>query len=62
MPSIFYFRNPDVWAEANVTVQRMFARVICAYEPAEAASHFAPFRCYLALAMWRIAEAFPQKR
>ena len=62
MLSIFYFRCPDVWPEGDATVQKVFARLIDPCKPSEAVSYFVPYRSYLALAMWRIADASPQGR
>lgn len=59
MASIFFFRDPDVWPEGDVTVRKTFARYIGRKKPARAAALFAPHRSYLALYMWRIVDGTP---
>ena len=59
MASIFYFRCPDVWPESDVTVQKLFGRLIGRSIVTQAVSHFAPFRSYVALAMWKISDTSP---
>ena len=54
MASLFYCREPDMWPEGDVAVQRMFRELIGRRQPAKAAAGFAPYRSYLALAMWRL--------
>ena len=54
MVSLFYCREPDMWPEGDVAVQRMFRELIGRRKPAKAALLFAPYRSYLALAMWRL--------
>jgi len=61
MVSIFYFRCPDVWPEGDVTVQKTFGRLIGKRKPLRAASKFGPFRSYLALSMWKIADSAPNR-
>lgn len=61
MASIFYFRCPDIWPQGDVTVQRVFTRLIGRRKPVRAASYFAPYRSYLALAMWEITDALLQR-
>lgn len=61
MASIFYCRCPDVWPEGDITVQKTFGRLIGQRKPAKSAIHFAPFRSYLALGMWQIVDAIPQR-
>ena len=52
--SLFYCREPDMWPEGDVAVQRMFRALIGRRKPDRAAARFAPYRSYLALAMWRL--------
>lgn len=59
MASIFYCKSPDVWPLGDVTVQKTFAGLIGRRKPTKAAEAFAPYRSYLALAMWRVADATP---
>ena len=54
MASLFYCRAPDMWPEGDVAVQRTFRELIGRRKPARAAERFAPYRSYLALAMWRL--------
>ena len=54
MVSLFHCREPDMWPEGDVAVQRMFRELIGRRKPAKAALLFAPYRSYLALAMWRL--------
>jgi DNA-3-methyladenine glycosylase II len=59
MVSLFYCRDPDVWPEGDLAVQRVFARYIGRRKPARAAAVFAPHRSLLALYMWRLVDAIP---
>jgi DNA-3-methyladenine glycosylase II len=59
MASISYCRCPDVWPEGDVTVQKTFSRLIGRRKPSKTAGRFTPYRSYLALSMWRIADAAP---
>ncbi len=52
--SLFYCRSPDMWPQGDVAVQRSFRELIGRRKPARAAARFAPYRSYLALAMWRL--------
>ena len=61
MASIFHYRCPDVWPEGDVAVQRTFARLVGGREPSGVVPHFAPYRSYLALAMWKVRDTLPQQ-
>ena len=60
MASIFYCRCPDVWPESDVAVQKTFAGLIGLRNPKKTASHFTPYRSYLALTMWQFLDQRPQ--
>jgi DNA-3-methyladenine glycosylase II len=60
MASMFFCRCPDVWPEGDVTVQKIFKRLIGRRKPSKTAKYFAPHRSYLALTMWEIADARPE--
>jgi len=56
MTSIFYFGEQDVWPNGDVTVMKTFARfnqkeIVC-----EQAEIFVPYRSFLALYMYEIAD------
>lgn len=59
MASMFYFQDPDVWPDGDITVRNTFARYIGRKKPEKAAARFAPYRSYLALYMWRIVDGMP---
>lgn len=62
MAAIFYFREPDIWPDGDITVRKTFNRFVSdmGTVPAhEAAALFAPHRSLLALYMWRIVERLP---
>ncbi len=62
MMAIFYYREPDIWPEGDLAVQRGFRSYIGRKKPAKAASRFAPHRSLLALYMWRLkGGAMPDK-
>ena len=56
MALIFYFRLPDIWPDGDVAVQRTFASLVGRRSPHKAAAKFSPYRSYLALSMWRVAD------
>lgn len=60
MVNIFYFGDPDVWPEGDTTARK---RLECLTSPRRktirTAARFAPHRSYLALYMWRQADAAP---
>jgi DNA-3-methyladenine glycosylase II len=60
--SMFYFREPDIWPDGDLTVRNTFARFVAERNelaPHDAAALFAPHRSFLALYMWRIADRGP---
>jgi DNA-3-methyladenine glycosylase II len=57
MLAIFYCREPDIWPEGDLAVQRTFRSYIGRRSPTKAAAQFAPHRSVLALYMWRITSA-----
>lgn len=61
MAAIFYCRSPDIWPLGDVAVQRTFKRYVGRRSPVRAAARFAPHRSYLALHMWRIVNAMPNR-
>ena len=56
MVLIFYYQLPDVWPEGDVAVQRTFSGLIGRRAPTRTALRFSPYRSFLALTMWRIAD------
>ena len=59
MTSIFYFRDPDVWPEGDVGVQRGLAMIIgkrSRRTVLRIANAFSPYRSFLALYMWRVLD------
>lgn len=66
MLSMFYFRDPDIWPRADSAANKVLAEFLAAYdrpeEPWEAAQRFRPYRSYLALYCWRIADAGLSRR
>ena len=61
MMSMFYFAEADVWPRADTSANRELAGFLVqdglSGEAWEAAERFSPYRSYLALYMWRIADA-----
>lgn len=60
MTSMFYYQSPDIWPINDVTVQRQFGRLIGQRKPETAIQQFVPYRTYLALAMYKIADSMPK--
>ena len=60
MMALFYYREPDIWPEGDLAVQRVFRSYIGRRKPARAAARFAPHRSLLALYMWRLVSGRPQ--
>lgn len=60
MISMFYFGDPDVWPDGDVsacgTLQKLTSR---RRKTTRTAEHFAPHRSYLAVYMWKHADAAP---
>jgi len=60
MASIFWCRSQDVWPETDLAVRNTFVRLIGRRrKPAKAAARFSPRRSWLALYMWKVADARP---
>ena len=60
MMSIFYFGDEDVWPEGDVTARSTLTRLTSRRrKTVRTAQRFAPHRSYLALYMWRHADAAP---
>jgi DNA-3-methyladenine glycosylase II len=60
MMGIFYFGDPDIWPEGDVTARKTLTKLTSARrKTTRTASHFAPYRSYLALYMWRHVDASP---
>jgi len=60
MMSIFYFGDQDVWPETDITVWKTLERLTSKRRnTTRTAALFAPHRSYLAMYMYRIADARP---
>jgi DNA-3-methyladenine glycosylase II len=60
MLSIFYFGDADIWPEGDTTARKTLERLTSARrKTVRTAARFAPYRSYLALYMWRQADAKP---
>jgi len=60
MVSLFYFGDKDVWPETDVTVWKTLERLTSKRRrTSRTAAKFAPHRGYLAMYMYRIADAKP---
>ncbi|MEM7676784.1 MAG: DNA-3-methyladenine glycosylase 2 family protein [Myxococcota bacterium] len=60
MVGIFYFRDPDIWPDGDVTARKILSRLTSPRRKTVlTAARFKPFRSYLALHMWRHAAANP---
>ena len=60
MMNIFYFAEPDIWPDNDVTARKTLLRMAQSEEGSmELASRYAPYRSYLALYMYEIADALP---
>ena len=55
MVSIFYFHCEDVWPEGDATVRKVFQRFVDLGAHVDTVAQFAPYRSYLALSMWALA-------
>ena len=56
MMSIFYFREPDVWPDGDLAVRRTLEQLTSRRrKTVRTAEKFAPYRTYLALYLWKIA-------
>lgn len=64
MVSMFYFREPDVWPLGDLAVRKTFVSLLGdhpGYDVHTGAELFAPYRSFLALYMWRIANNGPEE-
>ncbi|MEM8810884.1 MAG: DNA-3-methyladenine glycosylase 2 family protein, partial [Cyanobacteria bacterium P01_G01_bin.38] len=60
MMSIFYFGDPDIWPDGDVTARTNLIQLTSARRKTTlTAARFAPHRSYLALYMWRHSDAAP---
>lgn len=60
MASIFYFGEPDVWPDGDMTARKTLERLTSARrKTVRTAARFAPYRSYLALHMWQYVDAEP---
>ncbi len=60
MMSIFYFGDADVWPDGDVTARKTLQRLTSPRrKTTRTAARFAPHRSYLAIYMWRCADASP---
>ncbi|MEL6400383.1 MAG: DNA-3-methyladenine glycosylase 2 family protein [Cyanobacteria bacterium J06607_6] len=61
MINLFYFGDPDIWPDGDTTARKTLERLTSARrKTTRTAAHFAPYRSYLALYMWRQADAAPE--
>ncbi len=60
MMGIFYFADPDIWPDGDVTARKTLEKLTSVRrKTTRTAARFAPYRSYLALYMWRQADAKP---
>lgn len=60
MLNIFYFGDPDIWPDGDTTARKTLEKLTSPRrKTTRTAAHFAPHRSYLALYMWRQADAAP---
>lgn len=62
MVSMFFFREPDIWPLGDLAVRKTFDRYVSGHPRLDlhsGAAIFAPYRSFLALYMWRIANNGP---
>ena len=60
MMSIFYFGDPDIWPDGDVSARKTLIRLTSPRrKTVRSAAHFAPQRSYLALYMWQQVDAEP---
>lgn len=58
MMSIFYFNDPDVWPDGDLATRNTLMKLTSPRrKTAFTAKRFAPYRSYLAIQMWRAANA-----
>ena len=58
MLNIFYFGDPDLWPDGDTTARKTLEQ-LTSRNTTRTAARFAPHRSYLALYMWRQADAAP---
>ena len=57
MMGIFYFADADIWPDGDVTARNTLEKLTSKRRKREkTAAHFAPYRSYLALHMWRYVD------
>lgn len=64
MVSMFFFREADIWPLGDLAVRKTFERYVdghARYDVRSGAALFAPYRSFLALYMWRIANNGPDE-
>ena len=60
MVNIFYFGEKDIWPDKDVAVRKNFLKLIGENKNSiKESSKFGPYRTYLALMMWKVANAKP---
>lgn len=60
MMSIFYFGDPDIWPDGDVTARKTLEHLTSKrHKTIRTAARFSPYRSYLALHMWRCTDATP---
>jgi len=60
MQNIFYFGEKDIWPDKDVAVRKNFLKLISENKNSiQQAKQFSPYRSYMALYMWRVANAKP---
>ena len=60
MVNIFYFGEKDIWPDKDVAVRKNFLKLIGENKNSiKESSKFGPYRSYLALMMWKVANAKP---
>ena len=60
MMGIFYFGDADIWPDGDSAARKQLAMLANADESTiDIATHFAPYRSYLALYMWRQTKTKP---
>ena len=61
MANIFWFGETDIWPDGDVTARKTLERLTSKrHKTVRTAARFAPYRSYLTLAMWRVADAPPE--
>ncbi|MEM7467113.1 MAG: DNA-3-methyladenine glycosylase 2 family protein [Pseudomonadota bacterium] len=64
MTAIFFFAEPDIWPDGDLSVVKVFNRYLNKRQTKNAqryAAEFAPHRSYLAYYMWQLADAVPNE-